>query len=235
MIDNESKRANGMQPMEIMGALTVRLIHDLTNQLTILTGNAQVLEMVQNDPERLKKVIERIRHSSEAAGELIDRFAKFRQQLDFKSSHSSAKDCVRELNRLNPMPGTWGVDAPDDLPGQIELESRFLAFAVWESATLSRCAHGTVTLSAGPFPNDWNAPGHVPMQMREWSMLRCELVWKSSEPWLSEKEAIKPSDLNLATVYELAKMVNGWTHYRFLPEGGHRFNLFIPLASSTET
>ena len=47
MTDNTSRRAAGMQPLEIMGALTVRLIHDLTNHLTVLAGNAQVMEMVQ--------------------------------------------------------------------------------------------------------------------------------------------------------------------------------------------
>ena len=44
--------------METMGILTVRLIHDLSNQLTILAGNAQVLELVRNNPERLSKVID---------------------------------------------------------------------------------------------------------------------------------------------------------------------------------
>ena len=125
MIDNEQKRAAGMQPMEIMGALTVRLIHDLTNHLTILAGNAQVLEMVQNNPERLKKVIGRIRASSEAAGDLLDRFSKFRQQLDLGSAPFSLSDCMRDLERLNPMAGNWILRAKDELPGQIDLESRW--------------------------------------------------------------------------------------------------------------
>lgn len=222
-----------MQSMEIMGALTVRMIHDLTNHLTILTGNAQVLEMVQNNPERMKKVISRIQTSAEAAGELLDRFSKFRHQLNFKSTPASLDDCLRDLDTLNPMSGNWIVDAANDLSGRIEMESRWLAFAIWESAILSRCTHGKVTLSCGGFPEDWNAPGHVPMQMRQERLLRCELVWRTSDAWLDEKEAVKPTDLNLATVHELIKLVNGWVHYRFLPAGEHRLNIFVPVVPAS--
>jgi hypothetical protein len=229
MNDNKSKRAAGMQSMEIMGALTVRLIHDLTNHLTILTGNAQVLEMVQNNPERLKKVIERIRHSSEAAGELIDRFAKFRHQLNFKSAPTTTDDCLRDLDTLNPLSGGWIVHPLGEMTGRIEMESRWLAFAVWETAILSRSPKGKLQLSQGGFPEDWNAPGHVPMRLRQERLFRCELVWQSPEPWLDEKEATKPTELNLATVHELIKLVDGWVHYQFLPAGEHRFNIFIPL------
>ncbi len=230
MNDNQSKRAAGMQSMEIMGALTVRLIHDLTNHLTILSGNAQVLEMVQNNPERLKKVIDRIRNSSEAAGALIDRFAKFRHQLNFKSGPTTIDDCLRDLDTLNPLAGGWTVHPRGEMNGRIEMESRWLAFAVWETAILSRSPQGKVQLSQGVFPEDWNAPGHVPLQVRQARHFRCELVWRSPEPWLDEKEAAKPMELNLATVHELIKLVNGWVHYHFLPAGEHHFNLFVPLA-----
>ncbi|GEM_PF-2101215 len=229
MLDNKSKRAAGMQSMEIMGALTIRLIHDLTNHLTILAGNAQVLEMVQNNPERLKKVVERIRNSSEAAGALIDRFAKFRHQLNFKSAPTTIDDCLRDLDTLNPLSSGWTVHTSGELSGRIEMESRWLAFAIWETAILSNSPKGKVQLSQGGFPEDWNAPGHVPMQMRKERLFRCELVWRSPELWLDEKEAAKPMELNLATVYELVKMVSGWVHYQFLPAGEHRFNMFIPL------
>jgi hypothetical protein len=220
-----------MQPLEIMGALTVRLIHDLTNHLTVLAGNAEVMEMVQNNPERLKKVVERIRHASDAAGELIDRFAKFRHQLSFKPAPVSINDCLRDLESLNPLSGGWTVQPVGEMTGRIEMESRCLAFAVWETAILTNSPKGRVNLSPGPFPEDWNAPGHVPMQIRGEHLLRCEVTWQSPEPWLDEKDSIKPSELDQATIYELIKMVEGWVHYQFLPAGEHRFNMFIPLVS----
>lgn len=229
MTDNDFKRASGLHSMEIMGSLTVRLIHDLTNHLTILAGNAQVLEMVKNNPERLQKVLDRIRTSSAAAGELLDRFAKFRHQLNFKSAPCSPEDCLRDIDTLNPLSPGWVVMPEGQLTGRLEMESRWLAFCIWQAALMTRAPKGSVHLSQGPFPADWKAPGHVPLTIRQEHLLRCELRWRSPDLWLDEKQAAKPADLNLATVYELVKLVDGWVHYQPLPGGtDHRFNVFVP-------
>jgi len=206
--DEERKQAAGLTPMEIMGALTIRLIHDLTNHLTILAGNAQVLEMVRDNTQRLDKVIERIKASSTAAGELL-----------------------RDLATLNPMPGGWLARMPAEIDGRVALEPRWIAFAIWQVALRSEVSAGRVQLSVGDFPADWQGAGHVPSRLKEGPLLRCELSWESPGPWLDEREAVKPMDLHLAVVYELIKVVDGWVHYRFQPPDQHRFNLFVPLAS----
>jgi signal transduction histidine kinase len=227
--DPQNQLAGGLAPMEIMGALTVRLIHDLTNQLTILAGNAQVLEMVRNNPERLGKVIERIKGSATTAGELLDRFARFRQDLRFRTAPHSTTECLRELDALNPLRGAWTAEVRGELAGRVALESRWVAFAVWQTALQTHAPAGRVVISEGGFPADWAAPGHVPSRIKERQLLRCELSWSLPERWLDEPEAAKPSELALAVVYELIKIVDGWVHYGFEPADRHRFNLFVPL------
>jgi hypothetical protein len=223
------KHAAGLQPIEMMGVLMVRLIHDLSNQLTILAGNAQVLEMVRNHPERLGKVIERIKNSSANAGTLIDRFARFRQEMGLRARPHSLTECRRDLDTLNPQTGGWLVDARGDLAGEVALESRWVAFAVWQVAILCGAPRGQVTLSAGGFPADWPAPAYVPSRLREKKLFRCELAWSGPGPWMDDKEAAKPNDLALATAYEILKIVDGWAHYQFSADATHRYNLFFPL------
>ncbi|HAV63419.1 MAG TPA: hypothetical protein DCY13_13765 [Verrucomicrobiales bacterium] len=232
MIDRDKKQAAGLEPMEMMGALTVRLIHDLTNQLTVLAGNAQVLEMVRNNPERLAKVVDRIRNSSAAAGELLDRFSQYRQQLVYRTKPHPLEQCLRELEALNPSPGQWRVSTIGDLGALIALEPRWVAFAVWQTVLQSGVGAGEVRVSRGGFPADWSAAGHVPARLKQRQLLRCELAWSSPGPWLDEHEAAKPMNLHLAVVYELTKIVDGWVHYQFLPGDQHRFNLFLPLFGS---
>ena len=227
--DRQSQFAGGLSPMEIMGALTVRLIHDLTNQLTILAGNAQVLEMVRTNPERLGKVIERIKSSSTVAGELLDQFARFRQDLGFRTTPHSSTECLRELDALNPLRGAWKAELRGELHGRVALEPRWVAFTVWQAALQTQSPAGQVTVSEGGFPLDWAAPGHVPSRIKERQLLRCELSWSKPAAWLEELEAAKPTELGRAVVYELVKIVDGWVHYQFLPNDQHRFNLFLPL------
>lgn len=225
------KHAAGLPPMEMMGVLMVRLIHDLSNQLTILAGNAQVLEMVRNNPERLGKVIERIKNSSANAGTLIDRFARFRQEMRLRTVPNSLAECLRSLDTLNPLTGGWVVDVRGDLAGEVALESRWVAFAVWQVAILCGVPRGRVTLSAGDFPADWPAPAYVPSRLREKQLFRCELAWSRPGPWIDDTEAAKPNDLALATAYEILKIVDGWAHYQYSADAAHRFNLFFPLTT----
>lgn len=227
MTDEEKKHAAGLGPMEMMGALGVRLIHDLTNQLTVLAGNAQVLEMVRNNPERLSTVIERIKTSTTHAGELLDRFSQFRQQLVYRTPPHSVEACLGSLDALNPAPGRWQVQVQGPLDARVALEPRWIAFAVWQVAVLSGANQGTVNISVGGFPAEWTGAGHVPSRIKTRTLLRCELCWQGPGPWLDEKEAVKPMNLQLALVYELVKIVDGWLHYAFLPGDEHRFNLFI--------
>jgi hypothetical protein len=225
------KPAPGLSPMETMGVLTVRLIHDLSNQLTILAGNAQVLELVRNNPERLSKVIDRIKTSSTNAGELIDRFARFRQEMRFRTTPHPLAECVRSLDTLNPLGGGWTTDVRGELTEQVSLEPRWVAFSIWQIALLCGSPRGHVTLTQGDFPADWPSPAYVPTRLKEKQLLRCELGWQGPGPWLEEKEAAKPTDLSLAAAYEIFKIVDGWSHYQFLPGEEHRFNLFIPLST----
>lgn len=214
--------------MEMMGALTVRLIHDLSNHLTILAGNAQVLELVRDNPERMAKVIERIKNSTTNAGELLDRFARLRQELRLRSDPRALTECAGEIAALNPLPGGWSVATGGELSGRVSLEPRWIAFAVWQVAGLCGAEQGRVELSEGNFPPDWTAPAHVPARLRERRLFRSELTWNGPGPWLQDQEAAKPMDLHLATAYEIFKLVDGWAHYQFLPSGQHRFNFFFP-------
>jgi signal transduction histidine kinase len=217
--------------MEMMGALTVRLIHDLSNHLTILAGNAQVLELVRDNPERLAKVIERIKTSTTHAGELLDRFARLRQELRFRSAPQLLTGCLGELKNLNPLAAGWRVESGGGLEGRVALEPCWVAFAVWQVALLSGAPQGRVLLTEGDFPADWPSPAYVPSRLREKRLFRCELAWAGPGPWLTEKEAAKPMDLQLAIAYELFKIIDGWAHYQFLPGDQHRFNLFFPVAT----
>lgn len=223
--------APGLSPMEMMGALTVRLIHDLSNQLTILAGNAQVLELVRDNPERLAKVAERIKTSATNVGELLDRFARFRQELRYRAGPHALAECVREIGALNPLKAGWKVEASPGLVESVALEPRWIAFAIWQIAQLGGAPQGRVTLTEGNFPADWPSPAYVPSRLREKRLFRCELVWTGPGPWLDEKEAAKPTDLHLATAYEIFKIVDGWGHYQFLPGEQHRFNLFFPVTT----
>lgn len=223
------KHGPGLAPLEIMGALMVRLIHDLSNQLTILSGNAQVLDLVRNNPERLDKVIDRIKTSSGQAGELIDRFARFRQELPLRTTPHALTACLGTLEALNPLKPGWRVEVRSELKGRISLEPRWVGFMVWQVALLSGATAGVVALSEGDFPADWSAPGYAPSRLKERGLFRCESLWRGSGPWLDEKEAAKPSQLDLATVYEIFKIIDGWGHYQFTPPDEHRFNLFLPL------
>lgn len=227
-LSKHTANSPGLEPMEVLGSLMSRMLHDLSNQLTILGGNAQLLELVANNPAKLVQVTDRIKKSADAAGKLLDDYARFRQSFTFPLDRTPVTELVDGLRQANPLPDDWVVLPTGDGEREVRMEARWLAYLVWQSALLGGGRSGEVVVSAGPFPADWRHAGHVPGDLKTRELLRVVLSWESETPWMSAEEATKPVELFAASVYEIAKLFSGWLHYQHSPDLQNRFTLFFP-------
>jgi hypothetical protein len=219
-----------LSPLESLGVLMSRLLHDLTNPLAVMAGNAQIAELAIGDPALLAQALKSMHQASNAAGELLDGYANYHRELGRDASAVALNEVADRIIATNPQPALWPVTRTGPIEGDVALEPRWLAFAVWTVARESGAATGTVECSrqsahgARSRPLSFSAPTAS-------ARLGVALRGQSARPLFSNPQNTRPHALPLVVVWDLMRWVNGGIEYEILPAGAHRCWLEIPLIS----
>ena len=87
-----------------------RLVHEMTNQLLIIAGNAQIADRSDNDPLLAAQSVKAIRQASETAGRLLDGYASFLRRLPATSASGSVSEAASLIaENASQNPG-WRID-----------------------------------------------------------------------------------------------------------------------------
>jgi hypothetical protein len=219
-----------LSPLESLGVLMSRLLHDLTNPLAVLAGNSQIAGLTPADPELQAKALKSIHQASDVAGELLDRYADFRRSFSQHAAEVPVGAVIDHLVQTNPHPAHWPVMIVGDFRGWVAVEPHWVAFAIWALANESGAGAGIVECTResrslvrpGSTPA-WSAP------RSEW--LRINLRWQSDQPLFSSPETNRPDSLALAVIWELVRWMEGVIDYRFVSPAAHCCDVGIPLIS----
>jgi signal transduction histidine kinase len=219
-----------LSPLESLGVLMSRLLHDLTNPLAVLAGNAQVAGLAPVDPELQAKALKSIHQASDVAGELLDRYADFRRSFSQHPAEIPAGTVIDHLVQTNPHPALWPVTIAGDFRGWVAVEPRWVAFAIWALANASGAGAGTVECTRE------SSSRIRPRSTPAWSTprsegLRISLRWQSDQLLFSSPETNRPDSLELAVIWELVRWMEGVIDYRLVSPAGHCCVVGIPLIS----
>jgi signal transduction histidine kinase/ActR/RegA family two-component response regulator len=245
---NERERAQmalvQTQKMEALGHLTSGISHDFNNLLSIIQGNADLLDLLTTD-ERLKRMANTIRKAAKQGAKMTGQLLAFSraQPLDLKAFDlNKALEGVKELLsaslgskvqvQLDLAPGVSFVRA--DL-NQIELAILNLAINAKDAIR----GPGTVTVrtAVGPAPSDLPA-GHdyaVISVIDTGHGINSEILAKVFDPFFTTKPLGKGTGLGLSQVYGIAQQSGGTAKIKSQVGQGTTVEIWLPLAEAQET
>jgi hypothetical protein len=236
--DTPPPLASGLTGLEKSGVLMSRMLHELTNSLSVLAGHMQIIEPGKTDPETLASSLSSIKWASDTMGEIVERYASFRRQVQNEPRLCSVRDLAAEIERIAPdavpanFPGAWKwqVIAPADSMGSLQLEPRWIGYAVWEVARASRACEGQIQIFKPGTPPD--ARGLKPSAPAT-AVHRLHLLvrWRTERPAITVQDLHKPPSMNLASVIGIVRWVLGQVNYAFLPPDENRFWITLPLVN----
>jgi hypothetical protein len=216
--------------LEIAGAICAHVIHDLSNQVSGLIGNAEYAQDPESSPEGVRKAVQAIGVSANAAGKLL------RQCLPLQSMISGeASFCpVNELALLNAessvqAPG-WIATEPPPLKGRVRVQSRWLVASIWQIVRDAGAGSGEVEFANGPavFPVVWH--GTAPGVGRAPELFQITLRYRSEQLLFTPKGPANPEQLGLLAAHEMVRRFKGQIQSRPKPPGRQEISILLPLA-----
>lgn len=234
--------------LEAVGQLTGGVAHDFNNQLMIIQGNAELLELSELERDQ-KESVDLINQACSSAADLTQRLLSFSRQ-----SHLATGSI--DLIRLIPntvallragIPESISIECkvPTDT-WQAKSDANALEQAIVNLAVNARDAMphgGNIVISCEnrifaqemePFSSELE-PGHyVLVSMTDnGEGMPPEVLSKVFEPFFTTKDVGKGTGLGLSTVYGFAKQSGGKVTIYSEPGKGTTVNLYLP--SFTET
>jgi hypothetical protein len=221
--------ATPLSPLEISGALCARVVHDLSNLLSGIIGNAEYAQRPDADPASLQKALQAISLSANSAGKLLGQCLPL-QQFIVRSAfpYDTVEQAAAIAESAGLAPG-WRVTVAPKLTGQVAVQPRWLTAAVWQIARESETSHGEIHFACGPavFPVVWSGSSSNFNQPAQ--LFQITLSYRGDQPLFTPTSQIGSDRFGLLAAYELIRRFKGQIHCRPKPPGRQEISILLPL------
>lgn len=235
------------QKMESIGQLTGGMSHDFNNLLTVIQGNAELLQEELADDEKLASLANLICQAADKGAGLTRNLLAFARKQPLAPQAVALK---RLLSGMQPIVKTslgeqivFELDIPDRL-WPVFIDASRLENAILNLAINARDAMpkgGTVKVSAMNYPVNESdrsklldlSPGdYVQISFTDdGDGIPADLQASIFEPFFSTKSEAKGSGLGLSTIYGFLKQSQGLITVYSEEGKGTTFNLYLPCAT----
>jgi len=229
--------------LEAVGQLTGGVAHDFNNQLMIIQGNAEFLEMSGLDEEQAESVA-LINQACGSAADLTQRLLSFSRQSHLQTGRV-------DLTRL--VPSTVAL-LRAGIPESITIQCR-VPSAIWQAKAdanaleqaivnlavnardampaggdiVISCENVTISPDLQLFQSELEPGDYVVVSVSDnGAGMSPEVLAKVFEPFFTTKDVGKGTGLGLSTVYGFAKQSDGHVTIHSEPEQGTTIKLFLP-------
>jgi hypothetical protein len=216
--------------LEISGAVSARVMHDLSNLLSGIIGNAEYAARAAGTGADLTKVINAISTSANSAGRLLGQCLPLQQALSRETFPVEISEQAAQIAETAAFaPGWRAVPPPAGLAGQIKVQPCWLTSLVWQMARETRALHGEVQFACGPaeFPIVWH--GSNPHKDRALRLFQITLRYKSEEMLVSDTAPVTPERAALLAAFELIKRFKGQIQSHTKPPARQEISILLPL------
>src|SRR5947209_7818515 len=238
-LDESREQLFRSQKMEALGQLTGGLAHDFNNLLTAILGACELALRNLGDPDKLKRMLDRVRGSAQRGAGLTKQllaFARAQQleikQIDLKPFFAEITTLVRPSLRSSIELVTetsdqlWPVDAD---AGALELAILNLSFnardAMKDGGQLKMSAHNVVPKGEP----DGLRGEHVALKVSDTGTgMSADVRDRVFEPFFTTKGYGEGTGLGLSQVFGFAKQIGGGVTVESKPGSGATFTLFLP-------
>jgi nitrogen-specific signal transduction histidine kinase len=235
------------QKMEAVGQLAAGVAHDFNNILTVIHGNASLLQdQLSQDPSCAESLND-ISIAAERASRLIRQLLAFSRRQVLKPEVLNLGQVVNHLEEmLKRLLGdhiTFEVKAAPDLPPvQADLgmmEQVIMNLSVNARDAMPKGGKLAVGIDAVTITNDdvqKNSeirPGqYVCLSVSDTGCgIAPEFLPRIFDPFFTTKEIGKGTGLGLATVYGIIKQHHGWVDVQSAANKGTTFRIFLPACT----
>ena len=234
--------------LEAVGQLTGGVAHDFNNQLMIIQGNAELLEMSELDEDQAESVA-LINQACSGAADLTQRLLSFSRQsrleterIDFAKLISNTVALLRvgipetiTIHCKVPA-GIWQAKADANA-----LEQAIVNLAVNARDAMPRggdivigCENRKISRNMGPVSPELEPGDYVLVSVTDNGKgIPPEVLARVFEPFFTTKEVGKGSGLGLSTVYGFAEQSDGKVTIYSEPGEGTTVNLYLPRFKET--
>jgi hypothetical protein len=221
---------NPLSSLEISGAISSRVFHDLSNLMSGIMGNAEYLQNTTDaDPATLKHAIHAISISADSAGKLLRKCLPLQRLVSAEGFPYDAAEMAARIAEASGLAPGWRVTDAPQLAGQLRVQPRWLASAVWQIAREADAPGGEIDFAFGPvvFPVVWRGPN--PNSGRPLSLFQINFRYRSDEMLFSEEGPVDPDRYGLLAAHELIRRFKGQIHARPKPPGRQEISILIPM------
>lgn len=229
--------------LEAVGQLTGGVAHDFNNQLMIIQGNAELLEMSELDEDQAESVA-LINQACGSAADLTQRLLSFSRQSHLQTGRIDLTRLVPNTVallragipesitiRCKVSAGIWQAKADANALEQAIVNLAVNARdAMPDGGTITiDCENRTIATDAHPLQSELAPGDYVVVSVTDdGEGMPPEVLAKVFEPFFTTKDVGKGTGLGLSTVYGFAKQSDGHVTIRSAPEQGTTIKLFLP-------
>jgi hypothetical protein len=217
-----------LSALEISGAICARVIHDLSNLTSGIIGNAEYAQSASS-PENLQKALRAISVSANTAGKLLGQCLPLQLLVSNEAVTVDADDMSRRIVESAALAPGWRASAAASVTGQILVEPRWFAAAIWQLASETCVNRGEIEISCGPavFPVVWR--GLKPGAKRAPDLFQVTLRYRADSMLFPAEGPVSPERLGLVAVHELIRRFRGQLFPRAKPPGRQEITILMPL------
>ncbi len=232
------------QKLESLGTLASGIAHDFNNILAIIMGHSSLLQIIHDDPARLKESIETITKATERGASLVRQMLTFARKSEVEFKPVLVNDSIMEIEKLFhetfPKTMTLVCYKSDNLP-LINADSTQLYQVLLNLCVNARDAmdgNGILTISTGlvsgeslntRFVNSRFAQ-YVSIEVNDTGTGMDEATrQRIFEPFFTTKELGKGTGLGLSVVFGIMESHEGFIDVQSDIGRGTTFSLYFPV------
>jgi hypothetical protein len=215
---------SALNPHEFLGVISARLVHRLSNYLSVIVGNLAIHDSPQSTEADRTDSIAAIREATSRAGLLLDRFSQLTRTLPREENFCSLQQLLSLLSDWTTA-HNWKLEVAPDIAtkGALALAGpwKWLAFAL---DTIADSAPGILELTSTP-----SAPRAVPL--RDYiplSYITLTLIQPGPAiDWQAHRENLE--NFELAAAYEILQTLGARPETKSLNANQRQTRFSLPL------
>ena len=232
------------QKMEAVGQLSGGIAHDFNNILTVIQGNASLLQGLDLQPSEIRDCASQIVRAGERAAGLTRQLLMFARKQQMQPVHLDLNETVSQMTKMLQrilgediaLRSEYSPALPLTLADTGMVEQIILNLAV--NARDAMPDGGTLSIRtlmespANSAPPATDTPTHVCLAISDTGTgISPEILPRIFEPFFTTKEVGKGTGLGLATVYGIVQQHRGEITVQSAPGTGTTFKVYFPIAN----
>ena len=225
----DSQPTSPLSSLEISGAISARVIHDLANLISGIIGNAEYAQHTGADTTSRDKALAAIRLSANNAGKLLGQCLPLHQLITREGFTLETGELAEAIADASGLAAGWTVVPPAGLHGKVFVQPRWLVAAVWQIAREAATSTGEISFATGPaaFPLVW--PVSLSGESKPTEVFQVTISYRSVQPLFANGAPLTPDHYSLLAAHELVARLKGQIIARPKPPGRQEIFVVLPL------